>query len=68
MTEKQAKQLQIGDRVTWEGDTEDMGTVVGKVDNAVGIRWDDTTEVKWIHFHDMKKIYYYSTPVRMHVL
>lgn len=68
MTAKQAKQLQIGDRVTWEGDTSDMGVVVGRVDNAFGIRWGDDVSAQWVEHRDMRKIHYYSTPVRMKVL
>lgn len=41
MTEQQSKRLNIGDRVIWNGDPHDAGTVVDCGYAAVVVTWDN---------------------------
>jgi hypothetical protein len=40
MNAEQSKSLKIGERVSWRGESTDLGTVIEKNWNAVKIKWD----------------------------
>jgi len=44
MTESEAKKLRVGDRVTWDHNAKDCGTVFEVGYNAVKVQWDDPSQ------------------------
>jgi len=49
MTYTEAAGLKVGDRVTWQGNPADLGTVTEVEANAARIKWDDGA-AGWIRF------------------
>ena len=49
MTYKEAADLEVGDRVMWENNPADLGTVTEVEANAARIKWDDGA-AGWIRF------------------
>jgi hypothetical protein len=55
MTGEQSRQLKVGDRVAWEKNVTDLGTIVGVTWSGVTIKWDDGNTVSVRH-NDMAKV------------
>lgn len=55
MTYSEAKQLKNGDRVIWDKNREDLGTVETVGNAAVKIEWDNGMK-GWVDFEDAKRI------------
>jgi len=55
MTGDQSRQLQIGDRVCWQNDLNDRGTVTEKDWAGVTIKWDNRSEQTILH-NDMAQV------------
>jgi hypothetical protein len=55
MTGEESRKLVVGDRVTWNGDTENQGTVKGKSWSGVTIKWDDGDSTSVSH-NDMAQV------------
>lgn len=55
MTRVEAEQLHIGDRVIWDGNTDDTGTVIEKNWMAAKIEWDNG-QICMIHLEDMRRV------------
>lgn len=55
MTERESKKLKAGDRVMWDGDETDLGSVTECDYLCVRIKWDNGQEGT-VHHADMKKI------------
>ena len=55
MTGEQSRQLKVGERVCWNMNTTDLGTIIGTDWAEVTIRWDDghTTSVR---HNDMTRV------------
>jgi hypothetical protein len=49
MTGEQSRQLAVGDRVCWQGDQSDRGTVAEKNWAGVTIKWDNRSEQIILH-------------------
>ena len=53
MNESQARKLRAGDRVTWDGNPFDGGSVVSVFAHGVEVRWDNSPEIGGsLHFQD----------------
>ncbi len=55
MTYSEATQLKDGDRVTWDKNPEDLGTVRAIGNRAVKVEWDNGLK-GWVDFEDAKRI------------
>jgi hypothetical protein len=49
MTGEQSRRLAVGDRVCWQGDQSDRGTVAEKNWAGVTIKWDNRSEQTILH-------------------
>jgi hypothetical protein len=61
MTIKESEQLKVGDRVAWDGDNNDLGTVIDAGHFGVMIKWDNG-QVGGIAHGGMEKIARGPTP------
>jgi hypothetical protein len=55
MTGEQSRFLDIGDRVCWQNDPADQGTITEKNWAGVAIKWDNRN-VQAIHHNDMARV------------
>jgi hypothetical protein len=55
MTGDQSRLLNVGDRVCWNGDRNDQGTVTEKNWAGVTVRWDNRGEQSILH-NDMAQV------------
>ena len=55
MTGDQSRFLDIGDRVCWQNDQADQGTVTGKNWAGMTIKWDSRGEQQILH-NDMARV------------
>ena len=55
MTGEQSRFLDIGDRVCWQNDPADQGTVIEKNWAGVTIKWDNRSEQTILH-NDMAQV------------
>ena len=55
MTGEQSRQLKVGDRVCFDGDQSDCGTVTANQARYLTIKWDDGHQSLWGH-NDMKRV------------
>jgi hypothetical protein len=55
MTGDQSRQIQVGDRVWWNADNNDQGTVTEKNWAGVTIKWDNRSEQAILH-NDMAQV------------
>ena len=56
MTGAQSRTLKVGDRVIWQTDTNDLGTVTEANWAGVTIRWDNRSEQAILH-NDMSAVF-----------
>jgi hypothetical protein len=56
MTGAQSRTLKVGDRVIWQTDTNDLGTVTETNWAGVTIRWDNRSEQAILH-NDMSAVF-----------
>ena len=63
MTAAESKKLKKGDRVCWQGDPADSGTIRGTSWDAVTIAWDNG-HVATVHHGDMREIE--RLPTKLH--
>lgn len=49
MTGSQSRQLDVGARVYWRDDKNDLGTVTGKDWAGVTVRWDNRSQQSVLH-------------------
>lgn len=58
MKEAVARRLKVNDRVTWDNNPKDCGTVIETGFNAVKVKWDDPSqgEVGVLYFTEMANI------------
>lgn len=58
MKEAVARRLKVNDRVTWDNNPNDLGTVIEVGYNAVKVKWDDPSqgEVGVLWFTEMANI------------
>ena len=56
MTGAQSRTLKVGDRVIWQTDTNDLGTVTETNWAVVTIRWDNRSEQAILH-NDMSAVF-----------
>jgi hypothetical protein len=49
MTGDQSRRLNVSDRVRWNNDTNDQGTVIGKNWAGVTVKWDNRGEQAILH-------------------
>jgi hypothetical protein len=62
MTGDESRQLAVGDRVCWNADKRDQGTVIEKNWAAVTIKWDNREEQSILH-NDMTQLEQVPTKV-----
>jgi hypothetical protein len=55
MTGDQSRTLSVGDRVCWNADTNDRGTVIEKNWAGVTVKWDNRSEQAILH-NDMAQV------------
>jgi hypothetical protein len=55
MTGDQSRSLKVGDRVCWQNDRADQGTVIGTSWSEVTISWDDG-EANSVSHNDMARV------------
>ena len=55
MTGDQSRALKVGDRVRWQNDQADQGTVTEKNWSGVTIKWDNRSEQAILH-NDMAHV------------
>ena len=55
MTGAQSRTLNVGDRVSWQNDQADQGTVTEKSWAGVTIKWDNRSK-QAIHHNDMAQV------------
>jgi hypothetical protein len=55
MTGEQSRALSIGDRVCWQMDQADKGTVSAKHWTGITVRWDNRSEQTILH-NDMRQL------------
>ena len=55
MTGNQSRTLNVGDRVCWHTDKNDLGTVAEKNWAGVTVKWDDRSEQAILH-NDMAQV------------
>ncbi len=56
MTATESKELKTGNRVCWQGNAADSGTITGRSWDAVTIAWDNG-QVATVHHGDMREIH-----------
>jgi hypothetical protein len=56
MTGEQSRTLVVGDRVKWNADGNDLGTVTDKGWSGVTIKWDNRSEQAILH-NDMGEVF-----------
>ena len=55
MTGEESRQLNVGDRVSWNADPKDHGTITEKHWSGVTVRWDNRSE-QAILYNDMARM------------
>jgi hypothetical protein len=55
MTGKQSRQLKVGDKVCWQKDNADKGSVTETSWSGVTVKWDNRSEQAILH-NDMAQI------------
>lgn len=55
MDARESKQLKVGDRVMWDADPKDAGTVTDHGYSGTTIQWDNG-QYGSLHHHDAKRI------------
>jgi hypothetical protein len=55
MTGKQSRQLKVGDKVCWQNDNADKGSVTETSWSGVTVKWDNRSEQAILH-NDMAQI------------
>ena len=55
MTGEESRKLKSGDRVLWQGDVKNQGTIKGTSWNGVTIEWDDGDTISVSH-NDMSAV------------
>jgi hypothetical protein len=55
MTGSESRQLNKSDRVVWNGDDEDAGTVIDRDWAGVSVKWDNREQQKILH-NDMATV------------
>jgi hypothetical protein len=55
MTGSESRKIQVGDRVLWNSDQNDLGTIIETDWAGVTIRWDNRSEQAVLH-NDMAQV------------
>ena len=55
MTPEQSRNLNVGQRVFWQGDDQDRGSIVARDWSGVTIRWDNGKST-FYHHNDMQSV------------
>lgn len=56
MTPQQAKALSLTDRVCWDDDYTDQGTVIEREWSGVKIKWDGNASPVFYYYNDMSRV------------